>query len=97
MHWRHHYDTMFTEIRISTEALSLFPNVQELFISYKAPRDCEFNLYAAILRGMIGHPICDTLQRLEVQVEREGHEYEFPENENCYCWTGPDVLSFEED
>ncbi|KAK6522889.1 hypothetical protein TWF281_002317 [Arthrobotrys megalospora] len=94
LYWRTYYDTMFTKIRISTEALSLFPNVQELFISYKAPRDCEFNLYAAILRGMIGHPICDTLQRLEIQIEREGNEEEFPINHGSYCWTGPDVVSF---
>ncbi|KAF3318387.1 hypothetical protein TWF173_007799 [Orbilia oligospora] len=65
------FEALVTNIRISTMALKLFPNVQELYISYMAPHNCEFNIYTAILRGMLGLPICDSLQRLEFQITRE--------------------------
>ncbi|KAK6361537.1 hypothetical protein TWF730_005257 [Orbilia blumenaviensis] len=65
------FDSLVTKIRVFTQALKLFPNAQELYISYMAPYNCEFNIYTAILRGMIGQPICNTLQRLEIQITRE--------------------------
>ncbi|KAK6521043.1 hypothetical protein TWF506_001276 [Arthrobotrys conoides] len=65
------FEALVTNIHISTTALKLFPNAQELYISYMAPRNCEFNIYTAILRGMLGLPICNSLQRLEIQITRE--------------------------
>ncbi|KAK6542791.1 hypothetical protein TWF694_006733 [Orbilia ellipsospora] len=89
-------NSLITKIRIATEALRLFPNVQELFISYEAPRDFEFNILIAILRGMIGHSICDTLQRLELQISREGNVEDFLPPGRTFCWEDPVVLSFDE-
>ncbi|KAF3142588.1 hypothetical protein TWF594_005477 [Orbilia oligospora] len=65
------FEALVTNIRTYTTALKLFPNAQELYISYMAPHNCEFNIYTSILRGMLGSPICDSLQRLEFQITRE--------------------------
>ncbi|KAK6532943.1 hypothetical protein TWF281_007113 [Arthrobotrys megalospora] len=64
------FDALITMIRISATALRLFPNIQHLYISYTTPFSCELNIYIAILRSMIGYPICSTLQRLEFQISR---------------------------
>ncbi|KAK6496080.1 hypothetical protein TWF481_002104 [Arthrobotrys musiformis] len=61
-------DALLSKIRTSTKALGLFPNIQELFISYKAPWESQMTVYLAILRGMIGHLFCNTLRRLEIQI-----------------------------
>ncbi|KAK6351232.1 hypothetical protein TWF718_004402 [Orbilia javanica] len=65
------FDALVTNIRIFTAALKLFPNAQELYISYMATHNCEFNIYTAILSGMVGLPICNSLQRLGFQITRE--------------------------
>ncbi|KAK6536620.1 hypothetical protein TWF281_000847 [Arthrobotrys megalospora] len=90
------FDALVTDIRLSTKALALFPNAQELYISYMAPHNCEFNIYTAILRGMIGLPMCHSLQRLEFQITRERNIRKLTHYWCATDWVPPENPSYQD-
>ncbi|KAK6536621.1 hypothetical protein TWF281_000848 [Arthrobotrys megalospora] len=68
----HSFESFITQLRTYTAFVGLFPNIRELYVYYYVPFACEFNVYAAILRSicMPGSPTRDTLQRLEIQFQK---------------------------
>ncbi|KAF3274258.1 hypothetical protein TWF970_008009 [Orbilia oligospora] len=62
---------VITQLRIWTDALNLFPRVQELYVSYKIPPVLENNVYTAAMSAIAAQPFYKDLQCLEFQVNKD--------------------------
>ncbi|KAF3222396.1 hypothetical protein TWF679_005874 [Orbilia oligospora] len=62
---------VITQLRIWTDALNIFPRVQELYVSYKILPVLENNVYTAVMSAIAAQPFYKDLQCLEFQVSKD--------------------------
>ncbi|KAK6519459.1 hypothetical protein TWF281_003293 [Arthrobotrys megalospora] len=69
----------FHELRACIEALGLFPNLKELRLSYRTPKEMEANTYIAVMSRIARYEFCNTLEHLELRVSTKSFANLWPE------------------